>query len=545
MSDSSTLGAALLDAFVAQVGRDGIDTATGALGVRLGVADANAVELSQEVVAGLLARGHAGAALSIVEAAIKRFPQVLQLRYLRGNALRLSGQPVAAEGALRSVLEQAAGHREAALSLAYLLREQGLTLAASAVMIASLRARAESIDETSAALVFLRECGSYTQAHALAQQALQRWPAAAQIAALAAEFALMVGEFDNARNCLRTALAGNPDSAASWLRLAYCQRYVRRDDPDLLRIEGAWQNSALGIHARTAAGFALGKGLDDLGDYAAAANVLRQANAMASGQVSWRTKNWRQFVTTRLGAASLPSVDVDDDFTPVFVVGLPRTGTTLATTLLARSEHVRERGELNWIHGMFELLAAQDRLHDPAALAKVAQLVAAQMRRDDAPARIYLDKNPLNFRYLDLIAALFPRARIIHCRRQPRDTALSLWMQHFIHADLGFAYDFATIAQFAQGYRELFAHWRSTLTLPIFDLDYTALTTATDATLQQLTDFLSLPPLPAQVPADASARAIATASVWQARQPVHTRSIGRWKNYAPFVPELEQMFAAT
>ena len=69
------------------------------------------------------------------------------------------------------------------------------------------------------------------------------------------------------------------------------------------------------------------------------------------------------------------------------------------------------------------------------------------MRRDDAPAQFYIDKNPLNFRYLDFIVALFPNARFVHCRRDARDTALSIWMQHFAHEDLGFAYDFATISQ--------------------------------------------------------------------------------------------------
>ncbi|MGH8040883.1 MAG: sulfotransferase [Rudaea sp.] len=542
MSDPTLPVDTLLDSFIAQAAGDGVAIAIRALNLRLVAANTDTVELSQQVIGGLLRRGQAVAAVAVADAAIARSPQALDLRYWRGNALRLSAQPVAAESALRVVLEQAPEHRDAALSLAHLLREQGRMLAAGEVLVASLHARNSDVEEIRSALVFLRECGNYSQAHALAQQALQRWPNNAGIAALAGEFALAIGAFESARDCLRTALTEDPGNSASWLRLGYCQRYLRRDDPDLRRIENAWHNPMLSEQARTCAGFALGKALDDLADCAGAVNVLRQANAMAAVQANWSVQDWRRFVKMRLKSATLPSVAACEDFTPVFIVGLPRTGTTLLATLLGRSEYVRERGELNWIDGMYRMLDAQDRLGDPAALEKVAQLVAAQMRRDDTPARFYIDKNPLNFRYLDLIAALFPQAKIIHCTRELRDAALSLWMQHFAHADLGFAYDFSAISEFAHGYRQLFAHWRKALNLPIFELDYSALTSDTEATTQKLAEFLGLGVLPAGTLTGTPAQAIATASVWQARQPVHARSIGRWRAYVPYLPELSSRF---
>jgi hypothetical protein len=281
----------------------------------------------------------------------------------------------------------------------------------------------------------------------------------------------------------------------------------------------------------------LGKALDDLADYAGAAAVLREANAAMAARTSWRPERWQQFVEQQLAGRGLPRVEPVHGFAPVFVIGLPRTGTTLITSLLSRDPRLRDRGELNWIGSMHALLASQDKLYDPEALSKVAALVSAQMRRDDAPATWYLDKNPLNFRYLDLIAALFPQAKIIHCRRQLSDTALSLWMQHFVHEDLGFSYDFSSIATFARGYERLLEHWRKVLPVQVLDLDYEVMVRDTDTTLGRVQAFLGATPIEV-VPQSTSPGVITTASVWQARQPVYTRSIGRWHQYVPYVPEL-------
>lgn len=441
----------------------------------------------------------------------------------------------AAERELRSVLARDRANRDAALTLAQLLREQGRIAAASAVVMDSQRARNPDAAETREALVFLRECGSYAQALALARGALCRWPNDAGLLSFAGTFALATGDFEAARDYLRRAIDADPGVPGNWLRLSLCRRFERTDDADVLRLEGAWR--ALSAPAvRASVGFALGKALDDLREHARAAHVLREANALARAQSRWSAPAWNRFVQTQLDAGSLPPVDANENFLPVFIIGLPRTGTTLTATLLGDGGQVRDRGELNWVDGIRNLLVEQKRLRDPTALASAARIVAAQMRRDDAPSRWYLDKNPMNFRHLDFIAAMFPQAKIIHCRRSARDTALSLWMQHFAHEDMGFAYDFSDIGQTISDHARLMAHWRETLALPIFDLDYESLVADSAGSRRRLQEFLDLGD-------ESNARvgtptAIATASVWQARQPVYSSSVGRWRNYTPYLPEL-------
>lgn len=149
-----------------------------------------------------------------------------------------------------------------------------------------------------------------------------------------------------------------------------------------------------------------------------------------------------------------------------------------------------------------------------------------------------IDKQPLNFRYLDLILALFPNARVIHCRRHPRDTALSLWSQCFRAAAQDYSYDFDDIAQAMKGETELMEHWQSRYADAIRDVRYEDLAAAPGTTLAGIARWLGVGAEGELTQFDAVPQPLATASLWQARQPVYTRSIGRWEHYATLLPAL-------
>jgi len=468
-------------------------------------------------------------------------PQAIEARYRNGNALRMAGDVAAAEAELRGVLSDQPAHRDAAFSLAYMLREQGRTEgAAEVVSVWCAHARPDA-DASLGALGFLVECAAYGRALEIARAARQRWPSDARLAARTGEIALALGAFDEAANALREAVDANPRLGNAWLRLAHCRRFAARDDVDVARFRRARNDRGLDTSARLCAGFALGKALDDLGDYVEAVEVLRPANATAQAATTWKASEWRRFVEARQAARTLPALAAQDDFAPIFIVGLPRTGTTLVASGLAERGDVRDRGELNWIDGFFAHLHEHGQLSDARALATAAAMIRAQMRRDDAPARFYLDKNPLNFRYLDFIVTLFPNARIVHCRRAPRDTALSIWMQHFAHEDLGFAYAFVDIAEMHRGHDTLMAHWRARAGIEVHAVDYESLVADPEGELRRLAIALGIG-ADGGLRAPASATPVATASVWQVRQPVYGHSVGRWRRYAPHLPELESLF---
>ena len=488
--------------------------------------------------------GFAEPAAAVLASALEHYPDDVELHYLRGNALRVSQRYAEAEQDFRTALARKPAHRQASLSLAFMLREHGRINAAAEVALALWRRHSDDAVLALALLDFLRDSGAHAQANAIAEAAHAHWPEHARIAAVAGEIALALGDFAAARKALRRAVEIDPGQSSAWLRLSYCGRCEDPADADLALIEKAWSDPRLAPQSRICAGFALGKLRDDLNDVARASTELREANALARGTSRWNPAEWRASIELQIASQSSPPIAFDANFVPVFVIGMPRSGTTLVATRLARHRAVRDRGELNWIAAMHAHLLSQDALRDVSALRTVAALIATQMRRDDAPARCYIDKNPLNFRYLGLIQALFPNARIVHCRRGARDTALSLWSQHFAHPDLGFTYDFPAIADVARSHDRLMAHWRATLPLAILDVAYEDLVADPAVQFDRLAEFLDLSDAPVAANDDIAApQVISTASVWQARQPVYTHAVGRWRRYAEFLPELMTMFA--
>lgn len=217
---------------------------------------------------------------------------------------------------------------------------------------------------------------------------------------------------------------------------------------------------------------------------------------------------------------------------------MPRSGSTLAAKLLSRFPDVCNRGELPWL-GMLMQHPAMAGTPKPETLREAAAIYEAHLLRDDSDARWFIDKQPFNFRYIDRFLAMFPHARIIHCTRSPRDVALSLWTQSFSDEILGFSCDFADIAVVMQDCDRLMARWTAQYPASIRTLRYEALVADPDAAINQISEWLGLPAAEDAAPSS-SADNISTASLWQARQPVHQRSVARWQHYLPYVPELER-----
>jgi hypothetical protein len=151
------------------------------------------------------------------------------------------------------------------------------------------------------------------------------------------------------------------------------------------------------------------------------------------------------------------------------------------------------------------------------------------------------DKLPFNFFQLGFAALLFPQARVIHCRRNARDNALSIYLENF-NPDQHYATDFGDIAHLRRGYECLMEHWRGALPLRILEVDYEALVADTEAQARRIVDFLGAPWDRRCLEFHQSERAVQTPSRWQVRERIYTRSVQRWRLYAPYLPELEAAF---
>lgn len=490
-------------------------------------------------------RGQSSAAQGVLDQALAEYPSSTELRRAQAGAFQQSGRQEAAESVLRMLLEQDAGDASAAFALARILKDRGRTAAAAAVMDKCFAGDANLRDAGLAitAIELLDDCGRKRDAANIAEAAMALSPEDARLHAYAAMLQVQLGEFEEARRNYLFALERD-GRAWEWhvpIGLSSSQRYRDDKHADFARFREGLRREGLSGSARAELHFALGKAHDDIGDYAEAARNFRTGNAIRKLDPVWPRKAWRRTIEAKLASRSMVRpLEPLPDFTPVFIVGMPRSGTTLLAERLSQYPCVRNRGELPWIARLSQQpeLAAEP---GHTALAHAAALYVAQARQDDAgDARWFLDKQPLNFRYVDLMLAMFPNAKIVHCVRDSRDTALSLWMQCFLEDVQGYSYDFDDIALVMRDCERLMARWRTRYPDSIRTIRYEDMVTSPQETVGTLAEWVGLPDAVLQSAnvAAAPGNAISTASLWQARQPVNTRSILRWKNYAAFVPEL-------
>ncbi len=234
---------------------------------------------------------------------------------------------------------------------------------------------------------------------------------------------------------------------------------------------------------------------------------------------------------------------------PVFVFGLPRSGTTLIEQVLASHSHIYGAGELRLARETFEAIpAALGRpappmecvpALEPAAIRHLAEQHEDRLRALGGAAERVVDKMPDNYLYVGLLSALFPLATFIHCRRDLRDIAVSCWMTDF--RSIRWANDPAHIASRFGQYRRLIDHWRTVLPGRMIEIDYEETVADLEAVARRLIAACGLDWEPACLAFHTTQRPVRTASVTQVRQPVYTQSVARWKRYER---ELGELFAA-
>ncbi|OOG43717.1 hypothetical protein B0E51_00420 [Rhodanobacter sp. C05] len=489
----------------------------------------------------LVMRSDTEAAHGVLSTALIKHPGSVDLRFALAGILQQRGESAAAEALLHELLAQQPAHAAATFLLAGLLVQQGRMRAAASAMRDLFGHARQDADTVIQAVEMLDDIQRTADAAAICESEIASGSSDPRIHAYAGMLGIQLGEFERVRERYAFALAHSPQ-AVEWnipIGLSSLQRYTDDSHADFQLFRNVLQRPGLSETTRITTLFALGKAHDDIADRVQAVHYLRQANALAHVRSTWSRKRWRRLVEARLAARPPPlQLTAPSGWTPLFIVGVPRSGTTLLAELLARHPLVCNRGELGWLATVARRLE-QAGAREPAAFEQAANTYAAQLRQDDSDAHWFIDKQPLNLLHIDLILALWPNARIVHCRRNPRDTALSLWSQSFHDPAHDYAYDFGDIAALIQGCERLHAHALARHAASIHTVRYEELIADPGSCLDELARWLELPghDLLATRSPD---HAISTASAWQARQPIHAHSVARWRSYAPHVPELLQ-----
>lgn len=388
-----------------------------------------------------------------------------------------------------------------------------------------------------------REEGAHDRALAHYRRALAAAPNRAAAHAGLALLHAELGRFTEAEALLREAIRIEPDNGEHHAELAMLL-HARLPDADLdaMRrlVDGARQRPA----RLEALHFALAQALDTRGHYAEAAAHAGAGNSLqrerlALGNRGYDPAEHRAFVDETI-ATFTPDFfhrsrgwSIDTEL-PVFVVGLPRSGTTLVEQILASHPRVHGAGELPLVRKTFDSFAR--RSPEPAAARAAATRHLERLRRLAPTADRIVDKMPDNYLYVGLLHALFPKARIILCQRDLGDVALSAWMTNF--RSIRWAASEEHILSRICEYRRIVEHWRRVLPDGMLEIRYEEVVTDLEFTARRLVAELGLEWSSACLEFHKSPRPVRTASIVQVRQPLYRTAVGRARRYAPFVARL-------
>lgn len=363
-----------------------------------------------------------------------------------------------------------------------------------------------------------------------------------------------LGKFDDAVAAYERALKIDPESAEARRSLAVTGR-AATSEPELERLAETLSDTKRRLSDRIAAGFARGELLDKMDRFDEAFAGFAEANALvrralaqagrgydAGGmerRVDGLTGQWTPDLFAALGAAA------NQSDRPVFIVGMPRSGTSLVEQILASHSRVFGAGELTEIGRIAGQLPPLRR--DPAQLrdwtSMARSLGSAHVARLGAlggEASRVIDKLPDNLLHLGLIATLFPRARVIFCEREPRDICLSNYFQLFAGGN-PWSYDLAECAHRFRQAARLADHWRQVASVAWLSVSYEALVGDLEGESRRMLEFLGLDWEAACLEFHRTERVVVTQSTWQVRQKLFTRSVGRWRHYKN---HLEPLFSA-
>lgn len=439
------------------------------------------------------------------------------------------------------------------------LQEKELTDEAIARYETALKIDPQSVEAHNGLGFIYHEKGDYPGARRYFEDALKIRddfaPALCNLGSLLEE----LNDMEGALSCFRKAIHYDPTHAGAHAQLATIQR-GKIPDSDLAAVKRLLTEPDLTEGKRAVLQFGLAHVLDAKGEHAEAAELLRQANQVSVNLAEKRAMGYDpvahvQFISDMIRVCSpeffarLPASEAQNanlSQRPIFIVGLPRSGTTLIEQILASHSRVHGAGELRFARDDFEALpglmnrtdAPMNCLEqlDRPTVEKLAQQHLDHLAKLNDSAERVVDKMPDNYMYLGLLSVIFPRAKFIHCRRDLRDVAVSCWMTNFRH--IRWANNQEHLAERFREYCRLSEHWKQVLPVPVLDVHYEETVSDFEGVVRRILEWCELEWEQACLNFHETERPVRTASVTQVRQPIYTRSKGRWKNYEPALAEL-------
>jgi tetratricopeptide (TPR) repeat protein len=398
------------------------------------------------------------------------------------------------------------------------------------------------------------QAGDYESALSTFEDILQQLPADPVTLTSKGHALKTCGNYEEAVEAYRAAIESTPHHGEAYYSLANLKVYSF-SDAEIDQMHAQKRNSNLSHMDRVHLCFALGKAYEDKGDFATSFHYYEQGNRLRKFQTTYNAEQMSQdleaqrdvctkeFFERRAGTGC----DAPD---PIFVVGLPRAGSTLLEQILSSHSQVDGTLELPNILSLSQQLRRRARQGSlppyPAILEEIAdeELEAfgrayiddTRIHRQDAP--LFIDKMPNNFRHIGLIHLILPNAKIIDARRHPMACCFSGFKQLFAEGQ-EFTYDLTDAGQYYRDYVELMDHWETVLPGKVLRVLYEDVVADTEGQVRRILDYCDLPYEDACVRFHETRRSVRTPSSEQVRQPIYTSGLAQWRNFDPWLDPLK------
>jgi tetratricopeptide (TPR) repeat protein len=496
-------------------------------------------------------QGEANEAITSFQRAIRCKPDYADPHNNLSVILRRRGRFEAAEASVREALRLKPDYPEALNNLGITLREQERLEEAEASLREALRVKPDYADALNNLGLALKDQGKLAEAVACLEQASRLKSDFVEAHNNLGAALTEQGNVSEAIRCFQESLRLKPDYAQGYYNLAELAAENRYEFSarELGAIQGlvsaghlSWKDASL-LHYTLAIVLNKAKKDDEAFQHYREANDLQKQDLEQAG-TAFDPVQYRRFMDRVIAACNaeyfqrIRSFGIESAL-PVFIVGVPRSGTSLVEQILACHRLVFGGGERTDIKRTAKAIRRQLGIPDdyPECLARLdrktvqalAEPYVERLQRLGGNAARVTDKLPGNFNYLGLIATLFPQARVLHCRRDPLDTCVSCFCQNF--RNISYAQSLEHLGLHYREYERLMAHWHKVLPIPILDVSYEELVTDQEKVSREMIAFLGLAWDDRCLHFHENRRAVYTASKLQVRQPIYANSVGRWRRY--------------
>ena len=357
---------------------------------------------------------------------------------------------------------------------------------------------------------------------------------------------ITLGKFDEAKRYLQTSIQLQPKFYSAHRALSHITKY-KKDDKHLNVLKKLYEDNSVEFERKTELAYALGKAYEDIKNFKSSFKLYKAANLIRRKNINFSINKEKEIFKNIKSVFNLSFFNKykksgNPDPSGLFILGMPRSGTTLAAQIISSHPEVYGGNELDFLNEIVlkqypDFFSNFKQEFDIDIFKKLGDEYISKIRGLSKKSLRIIDKNPSNFKLIGLIKLILPNSKIILCKRNPRDNFLSIYKNFFSNTDLNYAYDPKEISEYYSLYYDLISYWKKILPNFIYELDYEKLTQHPTAQIKNLINYCNLEWNNSCLEFYKNKRPVKTASFAQVRKKIYKTSVNSWRNYEKYLKD--------